>query len=100
MATKTVRVLQEACHDWQTQGKLHKPKWKAIAAKLLKANGGVLKLKTLQSGALKSAQLPGNPSKAALRADMLAKVCRKAAEDAACLLPAMHADVHGGALHC
>jgi hypothetical protein len=80
---------------------LQKPKWKAIAAKLLKANGGVLKLKKLQSSALKSAQLPGNPSKAALRADMLAKVCGKAAEDDACLLPAMLACMpdHGSALH-
>ena len=76
------------------QGISRKPKWKAIASKLLKANGGVLKLKKLQSSALKSAQLPGNPPKAALRADMLAKVCRKAAEDDIHLLPALRADVH------
>lgn len=78
---------------------MRKPKWKAIASKLLKANGGVLKLKKLQSSALKSAQLPGNPPKAALReaalrADMLAKVCWKAAEDDIHLLPALRADVH------
>ena len=57
------------------QGKQRKPKWKAIAEQLLKAEGGVLKLKRLQSRALKSAQLSGNPSKAALKAEMLAKVC-------------------------
>jgi hypothetical protein len=57
------------------QGKQHKPKWKAIAAQLLKAEGGVLKLKKLQSRALKAAQLADNPSKAALKAEMLAKVC-------------------------
>lgn len=58
-----------------SQSKQRKFKWKAIAAELLRANGGVLKLKNLQSKALKSAQCSEDTSKAALKADMLAKVC-------------------------
>lgn len=62
---------------YHTQGKRRQPKWKAIAAELLQANGGVLKLKKLQSKALKSAQLSSNESKAALKAEMLSKVTAK-----------------------
>lgn len=56
-----------------SKSKQRKYKWKAIAAELLRANGGMLKLKKLQSKALKSAQYSEDVSKAALKADMLAK---------------------------
>ncbi len=49
-------------------------KWKKLAAEVLRSNGGVLKLKKLQSKVLKSAQCADDGSKAALKADMLTKV--------------------------
>lgn len=67
------------------QGNRRAPKWKAIAAELLQANGGVLKLKKLQSKALKQAQLSGDNAKSELKSEMLAKVRCQMSGNVLCL---------------